>query len=147
MSDSLCDPMDCSPPESSFHGISHARILEWVAIFFSRGSLTQGSNSCLLHWQTDSLLPSVSIFLGEMFIQILCPFKNGLLLSCKNSLYIQDINHILDMQIFSPILPAAFSLCCPGPFMYRNRQVLCSPIYLFSLLLPLPLVSYPRNYC
>ena len=37
MSDS-CDPMDCSPPGSSVHGISEARILEWVAISFFRGS-------------------------------------------------------------------------------------------------------------
>ena len=34
----LRDPMDCSPPGSSVHGISQARILEWVAIPFSRGS-------------------------------------------------------------------------------------------------------------
>ena len=34
----LCDPMDCSPPGSSAHGILQARILEWVAIPFSRGS-------------------------------------------------------------------------------------------------------------
>ena len=34
----LCDPMDCSPPDSSVHGILQARILEWVAIPFSRGS-------------------------------------------------------------------------------------------------------------
>ena len=33
----LCDPMDCSPPGSSVHGILQARILEWVAISFSRG--------------------------------------------------------------------------------------------------------------
>ena len=32
------DPMDCSLPGSSVHGISQARILEWVAISFSRGS-------------------------------------------------------------------------------------------------------------
>ena len=32
------DPMDCSPPGSSVHGILQARILEWVAISFSRGS-------------------------------------------------------------------------------------------------------------
>ena len=31
----LCDSMDCIPPGSSVHGISHARILEWVAISFS----------------------------------------------------------------------------------------------------------------
>ena len=32
----LCDPMDCSPPGSSVQRISQARILEWVAISFSR---------------------------------------------------------------------------------------------------------------
>ena len=34
----LCDPMNCSPPGSSVHGILQARILEWIAISFSRGS-------------------------------------------------------------------------------------------------------------
>ena len=34
----LCDPVDCSLPGSSVHGISQAGILEWVAIPFSRGS-------------------------------------------------------------------------------------------------------------
>ena len=35
---SLFNPMDCSPPGSSVHGILQARILEWVAIPFSKGS-------------------------------------------------------------------------------------------------------------
>ena len=34
----LCDPMDCSLPSSSIHGIFQARILEWVATSFSRRS-------------------------------------------------------------------------------------------------------------
>ena len=34
----LFDPIDCTPPDSSIHGILQARILEWVAIPFSRGS-------------------------------------------------------------------------------------------------------------
>ena len=34
----LCDPVDCSPLDTSVHGMSQARILEWVAISFSRGS-------------------------------------------------------------------------------------------------------------
>ena len=34
----LCDSMDCSPAGSSVHRILQARILEWVAISFSRGS-------------------------------------------------------------------------------------------------------------
>ena len=33
----LCDPLDCSPPGSSVHGIFQTRIMEWVAISFSRG--------------------------------------------------------------------------------------------------------------
>ena len=49
----LCEPMDCSPPGSSVLGISEARILEQVAISFSRVIFpTQGSNLhllCLLH--------------------------------------------------------------------------------------------------
>ena len=34
----FCDPVDCSPPGSSVHGVSRARLLEWVVISFSRGS-------------------------------------------------------------------------------------------------------------
>ena len=34
----LCDPMDCNQPTSTVHGISQSRILEWVAISYSRGS-------------------------------------------------------------------------------------------------------------
>ena len=48
--------MDCSLPCSSAQEISQIRILEWIAILFSRGIfLTQGSNPRLLHWQADSL--------------------------------------------------------------------------------------------
>ena len=49
----LCDPVDCSPPGSSVHGVSQARILEWVAISFSRGSSQprdQTSISCPSRW-------------------------------------------------------------------------------------------------
>ena len=50
----LCDPLDCSPPGSSDHGILQARILEWVAIL--QGIFpTRGLNPCLLHWQGGSL--------------------------------------------------------------------------------------------
>ena len=38
----LCYPMDYSPPGCSVHGICQARILEWVAISFSRGSSQTG---------------------------------------------------------------------------------------------------------
>ena len=47
----LCDPIDCSPPGSSVHGILQARILEWVAVSYCRGSF----------------LPSIEL------ISLLCP--------------------------------------------------------------------------
>ena len=58
----FCDPMDCSSPSSSVHGIFQARILEWVAIYSSRGSSQTRDRtpvSCFsLHWQANSLLLS-----------------------------------------------------------------------------------------
>ena len=71
----LCNPMDCSPPGSSIHSISQARLLKWVAISFSRGSFrprdwTHGSCiSCigrgiLYHWATwEGLVPKPIRFL------------------------------------------------------------------------------------
>ena len=42
----LCDPMDCSPSGSSVHGIFQARILEWVAISYSRRSSCPRDQTC-----------------------------------------------------------------------------------------------------
>ena len=47
---SLCDPTDCSPSGSPIHGIFQARILEWVAISYSRGS------SCPRDWTQVSCI-------------------------------------------------------------------------------------------
>ena len=45
----LCDPMGCSLPGSSVHGIFQARELEWVAISFSRGSSRPGDRTHVSH--------------------------------------------------------------------------------------------------
>ena len=45
----LCDPMNYSPPGSSVHGILQTRILEWVAIPFSRGYSPPRIEPGLLH--------------------------------------------------------------------------------------------------
>ena len=60
----LSNPMDCSPPGSCVHGISQARILEWVAISLSKGSSRPKDQtwvSCigkwiLYHWATREAL-------------------------------------------------------------------------------------------
>ena len=55
----LCDPVDCSRQAPLSMGILQARMLQWVAISFSRGTFpTQGWNPhflCLLPWQEGSL--------------------------------------------------------------------------------------------
>ena len=43
----LCDPMDCSPPVSSEHGILQARIQEWVAMPSSRGTSWPRDQTCI----------------------------------------------------------------------------------------------------
>ena len=82
----LCDPVDCSPPGSSVHGILQARILEWVAVPSSRGS-SQPRNTnpcllCLLHCRqvlyplshlgsplhVDYLHFSIHVFIGFIFL-------------------------------------------------------------------------------
>ena len=55
----LCDPMDCSPPGSSVHGILQARVLEWGVIAFSAAPITA--------WQIEGEKVEVvtdSLFLG-----------------------------------------------------------------------------------
>ena len=52
----LCDLMDCSPPDSLVHGDSPGKNIGAVCHFLFQGIfLTQGSNPCLLHWKVDSL--------------------------------------------------------------------------------------------
>ena len=43
----FCDPMDCSQPDSTVHGIFQARVLEWVAICSSRGSSWTRNGTCI----------------------------------------------------------------------------------------------------
>ena len=52
----LSDPMDCSLPGSSVHGIFQARVLEWVATSFSRGSSRSSIEPGSPALQTDTLL-------------------------------------------------------------------------------------------
>ena len=68
----LCHPIDCGPPGSYVHGISQARILEWAAISFSRGSSRPGLTL------TSPASPSLT---GRFFIPEL-PGKHLMSSSC-----------------------------------------------------------------
>ena len=65
----LCHPMDCSPLGSSVRGVFQTRVLEWVAISFSRESSWPRDLFHLLHWQEGSL---PVIFLLSYSLILLC---------------------------------------------------------------------------
>ena len=68
----LCHPVDCSPPGSSIHGILQARILEWVAISFPRGS------SQLRDWTQVSHIAGRCFNLWptrEYFTKLVCKYR------------------------------------------------------------------------
>ena len=64
----LCDPMDCGPPGFSVHGVLHTRIVEWVAISFSRDSSQARDQTQVSHiadrfftvWTTGEALISIT---------------------------------------------------------------------------------------
>ena len=55
----LCNPMYYSPPSTSVHGIVQTRILEWVAIAFSRGSSQPRDQTGSLNHQRSPILASL----------------------------------------------------------------------------------------
>ena len=76
----LCNPIDCNPPDSSVHGISQAKILECVAISSSRGS----------SWPSDQTHASYISCIGRGFFTNASPGKNHN--QChKHTHYLQNV--------------------------------------------------------
>ena len=76
MSDS-CDPMDCSPPGSSVHGILQARILEWAAISSSRGSPPPRDQTCISFFSCIASRFLTSQSLGKPRFSVVIYFIHG----------------------------------------------------------------------
>ena len=96
----LCDPMDCSPPGSSVPGILQARILEWVATPFSRGS-SQPRN--LTH------VSCISCISRHVLYHLGCPLFHGALLLICNSIW--GLDSILGSSPSWLILQIYFGVC------------------------------------
>ena len=121
----LCYPMDCSLPDSSFHGILQARILEWVAVACSRGS------SQPRDWT------QVSLIAGEFFT-IWATRNNSLNISRVDrwnkhtKIMSQFKDHEWDNKIKHD--DALWQLCIPCPFKkitgnHETYQLLFSYFY------------------
>ena len=81
----LCDPMDCSPPGSSVHRILQARILEWVAMSFSRGSSWPRARthiscvSCIILFTTSTTREAPSLWYPpHLKVKVLVAHLHGL---------------------------------------------------------------------
>ena len=118
----LCDPLDCSPPGSSVHGILQARILEWVAMSFFRGFSRPRDRTwgflCVLHWQAVSLplalpgkpqLPlTPCLELGQCKVLLpprkqAAPSGSGPIFPPGQLVYIFKLRHFTSVQLFSHV--------------------------------------------
>ena len=124
----LCDPMDCSLPGPSAHGIFQARILEWIVIPFSRGSSRprgQTRVSCIAGrfftiWATGEALLHVAgmyIIYGK---RIDWSFKNALGIS----LVVQWLR-LLTLNVGGSI--TGWGTKIPQAAMIKKEK--CSPVF------------------
>ena len=113
----LCDSMDCSLPGSSVHGISQARILQWVAIFFSRGS------SWPKDWNCVSCISSIA---GRFFtlwtVGEAWHYKNG---RWKNSPEKAEWKPSINFPQFKPWRWSWVSSCLPTIQSLARRLLCC----------------------
>ena len=106
----LCDPMDRGPPGSSVYGNIQARILEWVAISFSRGSTWTRDQThvfCIIGTFFTSELPGKSLLVVRSCYSLLVVSmkSKNILLSARNN-------------------PISFKMVSPEFRLYCNTIVL-----------------------
>ena len=109
----LCNPMDCSPPGSSVHGVFQARVLEWVAISFSRESSQPRDGTQhllhLLHWQVDSSAqapPKKPILTNSIlkYRMVISPIYKAVQM-LKENLYFHMTLFLITMKVFCQCFP------------------------------------------
>ena len=102
----LCDPTDCSPPSCPVRELFQVKVLEWVAMSYSRES-AQGSNlhlSHLLYWQEGSL----PLYLGSPRVQ---EFNSVLTLSTQRQNQITKLKGSVQQDLLTFEAPVT-SLGC-----------------------------------
>ena len=144
----LCSPMNCSPPGSSVHGNFQARILEWVAISFSRGSSQPRDRTCVSClclklagrfftatdlWSLWLFLQSPWFFFSWLTFQFswvtqLCPtFVTPWRAAYQASLSITNSRSLLKLMSIELVMPSNhLILCCPlllPPSIFPSSRV------------------------
>ena len=129
----LCDPMDCSPEGFSVHGIFQARVLEWVAIFFSRGSSwprdwTQASN---IAGRLFTLWATFSTFHPATRDELFKQWRGSFHCLIESLSIVFRIKSELCTLAWLPLHPQYQSAHSPAPILQSDRLSLrlakCSP--------------------
>ena len=141
----LRDLMLCSPPGSSVRRISQARILEWVAIFFSRGSSCriESGRRILYHWATREAQEIYFCFKGFAGRWVWNSLQSAV--SCNRFLFIIQVStQVSSLLSFSRygllVIPAALSplVSCFLSILTANALIISPIMMQWSLCLPLP---------
>ena len=125
----LCNPMDCSPPGSSVHGIFQARLLEWVAISFSRGS-PQPRNRTQISWIAGRFLTLWAT--GEATNDCLIGYK-------RLALWSPEVGKLNLQFMFLTFSMGQSKVCFAWDHLW-----LFLPLHLISFIL---LKSFPKEDC
>ena len=139
MCPTLCD-MDCSPPGSSVHEIFQARILEWVAISFSRGSSQprdQTQVSCTAgRFFTDRATRKALITLDRLnnLLQFYISTCSFTLLFYVMEIAFFPLNFINYPLLSSTFYSAAFSALSIFIALKRVRTLLWTRLWLMGML-------------
>ena len=113
---SFCKPVDCSPPGSSIHGLLQARILEWVAISFSRESSQPGIEPTSPAMQADALTSEplgMSLPLPKYEIKSIKNFTIALVVTMENTTSLIYQVHRKDRLNMSFNLESPYSRAMP----------------------------------
>ena len=148
----ICNPMDCSPPGSYVHGVSQARMLEWVAISYSRGSSWPGDQtwlSCITGrfftiWATREanrdylllLFSQVYQFRSVQFSHsVVSDSATPWIAACQASLSITNSQSSPRLTSIESVMPSShLILCCPllllppippSISVFSNESTLC----------------------
>ena len=138
--------MDCSPPDSSVHGILQARILQWVAIFSSRGSSQPRDQICISHvsciagrfftcWGDMEASESLSCHMSPPSV---LPHPTATLLLLPGS------QHLLPSPATPRSLTAWFLWAPPPPTTTFSSEHFCPHSIPTKLTLSIP--QLPRHY-
>jgi len=121
----FCDSMDYSPPGSSVHGIFQTRILEWVAISYSRGS------------SRDQTHDSCVSCIGRQILYQLRPLGSHI------PMYHIYMNHIIFVHSSSISINGHLA-CFPVLVTVNDAALNIKGVDLFNIVVSFPVASYPE---